>query len=82
SKLAGLPDAVITRAKEVLKVLESESGSANSVTQLDFTNYERYEQLDAPPALIEQLMALDVETLTPLEALNMLYRLKQEFGQV
>lgn len=80
SKLAGLPDAVILRAKEVLKELESGS-TVGAVTQMDFGNFERYEKLSAPPKLIEQLRALDVETLTPLEALNALYRLKQEFAQ-
>lgn len=81
SKLAGLPQPVLDRAKEVLKVLEKGAGNASNVTQLDFTNYQRYEQMDAPPALLEQLCALDVETLTPLEALNTLNRLKQEFGK-
>lgn len=80
SKLAGLPDAVIVRAKEVLKELESGS-AVNAVTQMDFGNFERYEKLSAPPKLVEQLRALDVETLTPLEALNALYRLKQEFAE-
>lgn len=81
SKLAGLPQQVLDRAKEVLQVLESGAGNTNSVTQLDFTNYERYEKMDAPKALVDELCALDVETLTPLEALNVLYRLKQEYGK-
>ena len=81
SRLAGLPKPVLDRAKEVLKVLESGAGSVNTVTQMELTNYQRYEQLDAPPALLEQLRALDVDTLTPIEAMNTLYRLKKEFGQ-
>ena len=43
-----------------------------------FDNYERFEEEEAPPALMERLRALDVETLTPLEALNTLYELKQQ----
>jgi len=78
AKLAGLPDEIIARAKEVLKVLESSTVTPNPVMQLDFSNYERFEQEETPPAIAERLRALDVETLTPLEALNTLYELKQQ----
>ena len=78
AKLAGLPDEIIARAKEVLKVLENSTTTPNPVMQLGFDNYERFEEEEAPPALMERLRALDVETLTPLEALNTLYELKQQ----
>ena len=78
AKLAGLPQEIISRAKEVLKVLESSTTTANEVTQLDFTSYEKFEAAETPPGISQRLQALDVETLTPLEALNTLYELKQQ----
>jgi len=78
AKLAGLPQEIISRAKEVLKVLESSTTTANEVTQLDFTSYEKFEAAETPPGILQRLQALDVETLTPLEALNTLYELKQQ----
>ena len=80
AKLAGLPDEIIARAKEVLRVLENSTTTPNPVMQLGFDNYERFEEEKAPPALMERLRALDVETPTPLEALNTLYEIKQQLS--
>ncbi len=76
AKLAGLPDSVTKRAKEVLKVLEANSPNADKITQLDFANYEKFAETPVPSELVDKLNALDVETLTPIEALNFLYELK------
>ena len=78
AKLAGLPDEIIERAKEVLKVLESSTATPNPVMQLDFSNYERFEEEKVPPAVMTRLRSIDVEALTPLEALNILYEIKQQ----
>ncbi|MEG2595985.1 MAG: DNA mismatch repair protein MutS [Ruthenibacterium sp.] len=77
AKLAGLPESVTKRAKEVLKVLEANAPNADKVTQLDFVNFEKFAQTPVPSELVDKLTALDVETLTPLEALNFLFELKQ-----
>lgn len=76
AKLAGLPGEVTSRAKEVLKVLEASAPNADRVTQLNFENFEKFAQKPVPSELVERLEAVDVETLTPLEALNFLYELK------
>ncbi|NCC06859.1 MAG: DNA mismatch repair protein MutS [Clostridia bacterium] len=76
AKLAGLPDSVIKRAKEVLKVLEANAPNADKITQLDFANFEKFAETPVPSELVDKLNALDVETLTPIEALNFLYELK------
>ena len=65
------------RAKEVLKVLETTAPNADKVTQLDFGNFEKFAAAPVPSELVDKLTAVDVETLTPLEALNFLYELKQ-----
>ncbi|MEG2930922.1 MAG: DNA mismatch repair protein MutS, partial [Ruthenibacterium sp.] len=66
AKLAGLPECVTKRAKEVLKVLETGAPNADRVTQLDFTNFEKFAETPVPGALVDKLRAVDVETLTPL----------------
>ncbi len=75
AKLAGLPEEIITRSKQVLKALEK-SSLANKVTQLDFTEMEELHKVQAPSEAWEKLKALDPATLTPLEALTFLYELK------
>ena len=77
AKLAGLPDCVTKRAKEVLRLLEASAPNARRVTQLDFETLEKYQSPDVPSEVADKLRALDVETLTPIEALNFLYELKQ-----
>ena len=47
------------------------------MTQLDFCNFEKLAAAPVPSELVDKLTAVDVETLTPLEALNFLYELKQ-----
>lgn len=78
AKLAGLPDTVITRSKQVLKVLEATSGQANRVTQLDFAELETLQTVQAPSEVIDKLRRTDPETLTPIEALNLVFELKRD----
>ena len=47
------------------------------MTQLDFGTLEKFAQAPVPGELVDKLRAADVETLTPIEALNFLYELKQ-----
>ncbi|MFV0352538.1 MAG: DNA mismatch repair protein MutS [Oscillospiraceae bacterium] len=77
AKLAGLPDQVTDRAKQVLKVLEASGNKANRVTQLDFEAFESLNSVQAPSEMMEKLEGIDPETLTPLEALNFVYELKK-----
>ncbi len=84
ARLAGLPEAVLDRAREVLATLESED--ADRTTRLDparakhpAPGQEQISLFAAPThPVIKELARLDVERLTPLEALNVLNRLKGE----
>ena len=76
AKLAGLPDKVVQRAKEVLEQLESESGTTyvaprRETEQISLEAMGEGEVLDA-------LRRCQPETLTPIEAMTMLYELKQK----
>jgi DNA mismatch repair protein MutS len=80
AKLAGLPPPVLGRAREVLKKLESgrekTGGIAADLDDLPLfaaTAQAEEAQCDAIRAEVE---ALDVDALSPREALEVLYRLK------
>ncbi len=74
AKLAGLPERVVSRARELLRDLES-GAPVKTVTvaaddQISITAMEN-------DALRQKLERISIETLTPLEALNALYELKK-----
>ena len=76
AKLAGIPDRVITRAREILKDLES--GAPEKAAPAARTVSDQVSMLDMQSdELRRALEAITVETLTPIEALNQLYQLKQ-----
>ena len=77
AKLAGLPTAVITRARQILQELESEGKPAPKVTAVQEED-EQISMLDLRSSQVcAALSAMSVETLTPIEAMNELYKLKK-----
>ena len=76
AKLAGLPGSVTKRAHAVLRQLEAGAPGRNNTMQLDFDTVEAYNNPSVPSEVVEKLHNVDIETLTPLEALNFLYELK------
>ena len=75
SKLAGIPDWIIKRAHEILSDLEQN----RPVSQRKTRNTEQAElqmSFAAKSAVETAIKKLDLNTLTPLEALNKLYELK------
>ena len=80
AKLAGLPATVITRAEEVLKTIEGQKGSRplKSVTaDLPLFTAAPTQQPAKASAAEEALKHLNPDTLSPKEALEALYRLKE-----
>jgi DNA mismatch repair protein MutS len=76
AELAGLPRPVINRAQEILAQFETESEGSNG------GGFDASHQLRLFPErnpLIEELKTLDLDALSPLEALNHLYEWKQRF---
>lgn len=76
AKLAGVPQSIITRAKEILAELESGRGETVVVDKNE--NDEQIPLLFAEQnsPMIEKIKAADLNTLTPIEAMNLLYELK------
>ncbi len=79
AKLAGLPNAVITRAREILAELES--GNAPVYMPAAPEEDDQFSMADlATQQIRTALENLTVETLTPIEAMNELYKLKKLLG--
>ena len=78
AKLAGLPNTVINRARQILQELECEDNPRPVKSQT-------FEEEDAQVSMLDlrsqqvcnALEGISVETLTPIEAMNELYKLKK-----
>ncbi len=94
AKLAGVPDAVLNRAKEIVAEL-SNNDITYKVKGLAISDLERYhgepEQIsffDLPKEsspeykILNKIADADVLNLTPLEAMNMLYQLQAEIREL
>ena len=76
ARLAGLPEKVVTRAKQVLLQLEEENGTQyvtprEEADQVSLTAIGEAEVLD-------RLRRAQPDTLTPIEAMGLLYELKEK----
>ena len=74
AKLAGVPDEVIRRAKQILKSLERGEevkirGAAKPREQASLADLGAFE-------IVERIRGTDLDSLTPVAALNLLYELK------
>ncbi len=98
ARLAGLPQDVILRAKEILANMESgelnefgqprlastpDSPSAVSNTAADTNGAAQFNLFNAEPLpvikeIFKELRTMDIDHLTPLEALNRLHELKKK----
>jgi len=85
ARLAGLPRSVIDRAREILSALERDELTRGGRPSLSGTPSEPQRQLGlfqpVPPprdAVREKLEAVDVDRMTPLDALTLLAELKKE----
>jgi DNA mismatch repair protein MutS len=85
AELAGLPRAVLQRATEVLSALEAtHNGRTASTGRGRARRRSPAEQLPlfGPRSpLLEELAAMDVDSLTPLQAITKLYELKERARQ-
>lgn len=92
AKLAGVPDNVIERAKEIVEELSNnditeivqnisaEGGSKRSKPKLDEVDLEQISLLDTMDndTILTELKELDLGQMTPIEAMNKLYELQNK----
>ena len=76
ARLASLPDEVISRAEEILAKLENNKIDYNQLKNA--VKVEKVKVDDENKEIIDTLKKLDPLTLTPLQALNLLYELKKK----
>ena len=84
AKLAGLPKSVVHRAREVLAELEEDSRTASARRSLKGQRRrkeavpEQLPLLGQKSPLMEELEKLDIDSITPLEAITKLYELQKK----
>ncbi len=76
AQLAGLPQPVIQRANQILGELERTSGRA---VRLDSFLPQQLSLFPETNPLLEELKALDLNSLSPIEALTKLYEWQRKF---
>jgi DNA mismatch repair protein MutS len=76
AKLAGLPDEVIERARQILDTVSEKSQlSPPSATNNESGNHQQQHQLFASQELIiDELLNIDINNITPLQALEYLVK--------
>jgi len=84
ARLAGLPSSVVRRATDILRSLEQDELKRGGRPSLSGAPAAAQAQLGLfqaatePHPIVERVRHLDLERLTPLEALNLLAELKRE----
>lgn len=82
AKLAGVPSEVVKRAKEILKEIESNgiiSEPKSAKKQSENTEIDMFSALisTSESEAAEKIRSTDINTLTPIEAMNLLYEIKK-----
>ncbi|MCY3063288.1 MULTISPECIES: DNA mismatch repair protein MutS [Aerococcus] len=83
AKLAGLPKSLLTNAAEILSDLESAASKGAEPKQLNlFTDQENLNQKTASEDyVLDQLDAVDINHLSPIEALELLNQLQRKLSE-
>jgi len=76
--LAGIPEAVVSRARQVLKELE-EGDISKKIKNRQGTQLSFFQPVSNP--ILEELKTVDLNQLSGLEALNLLDRWKKKCGE-
>lgn len=87
AKLAGVPDSVVKRAKVILKELEQnkidiEFKAESAVLEEEEDEVQFNFSVNGRNEIIEILKTIDVNTLTPIEAMQTLYDLKKKSAEL
>ena len=76
AQLAGLPRPVIQRANEILHQLEASSGKAVRLNPIAARQLALFPETNP---LLDEIRSLDINSLSPIEALNLLYEWQRRF---
>ncbi len=79
AKLAGLPKVVLERARHILKQHEKQERRSVQVETAEPMQMTMFTPLSQ--RIVDRIAETDINSLTPLQALNLLEELKQELGE-
>lgn len=79
AKLAGVPAEVVKRAKEILNKIESGDRSVKVIAKEENTPFDLFSGIIASKEtdVADKLRETDINTMTPIEAMNLLFELKK-----
>ncbi|MBQ7900535.1 MAG: DNA mismatch repair protein MutS [Clostridia bacterium] len=80
--LADVPSPVIARAREILAAIETTPQGEVSVESVSHSIQQQKEQKTVDNSIFDAIRNIDVSTLTPIEALNELYKLQKEVNKL
>ncbi len=78
AQIAGLPSPVISRANEILKQLEEQSEAQMEIREVPTYQLTLFPETNP---IIDALSKLDINSISPIEAINLLYEWKNRFGK-
>ena len=79
AKLAGVPDQVVKRAKEILMEIETDRPVMKVERSEERSDFDLFSGITASKEneVSDRLRSVDINTLTPIEAMNLLFELKK-----
>ena len=79
AKLAGVPNEVVKRAKEILADIETDKPVAKIVKREEPSGFDLFKGITESKEneVSDRLRSADLNTLTPIEAMNLLFELKK-----
>jgi DNA mismatch repair protein MutS len=82
AKLAGVPSDVVKRAKEILAEIESDKPVVRAERREEPQGFDLFTNIEASKEseVIDRLREADLNTLTPIEAMNLLFELKKSLS--
>lgn len=78
AKLAGVPNEVVKRAREILADIEKGTARVAVKKEKEESSFDLFANLEASKdsEVADKLRSVDLNTLTPIEAMNLLFELK------
>ena len=78
ASLANLPKSLIKRAEEILEMYENQKKRETIYTQTSLFDLEKEEEINKDDKYLDKIKAINPLEMSPMDALNFLYRLKEE----
>ena len=80
AKLAGVPSDVVKRAKEILAEIESDKPTVRIEKREEPSGFDLFSNIESSmeSEVCDKLREADINTLTPIEAMNLLFELKNK----